>query len=849
MGLLLQGMKGLSRQPNNGFSFSKKRKFSLRQQGATGRSLLHVALFVLVVSFIGGCISSVIIYKKAVNQVFETRVEYVRNASAYLARNLDADAQIEAATDGTKNGKAYIATQKTMQTFLRGYPSVFRAYTIRMKAGNPAYVVDTSSKRKNAPSPKLGKLNQILRSPSEELLQSLKKGVPTLERIQKTSSAGTYVTSYRPLKGNDGKVKAVLAVDMMFNGFDEDSAALFDAFLFGIYATVGASVVLSLFSVAIFWASHRDQQSLKQEFTEQKTKLSATEAELSEVLSASEEINDSLIYTLSNAGCLVWYGKAWKNNNRVIWQADLKYDPHFEWLAEDMATGATYVEAWDARKNPDDRQVWEKLVGFAFDSKLASLTTEYRLKVDDNKELWFEEQLDLDYEPDGTVSIHGFVRDITDSKKRNDEIRRLAYYDTVTGLINRARIHDVINELLVKNPNVSVIGIEIGNFRNVNESWGAEVADKLLYEFGQQLSEGIGTSGIVGRIAGDDFVVIVPDEITISWLVGKVDELCQNKTYIEGVEIAKVCRLGYVTAGEGENAVSLLRKVNLALENARKNMTHFPVAYKPEMSFKAKMRVELETAMRQALADREFYLMFQPIYCNKTKRLVKAEALLRWNSSRFGPVSPGTFIPIAEESDFINDLGNFVIDETARAISNFSEQTQQNDIVISLNMSLRQLKNQSTLNVFHAALDKWSIHQKNMLIEITESSIMHDSAECVSMLNQLQELGFSLAIDDFGTGYSSLATLASLPFDCLKIDKRFVDGISIDKKQEEVLGTIVRLARALNLQIVAEGIEHEHQYQFLADLGVEYSQGYYFARPLPFEELVARAIQENSKAA
>jgi EAL domain-containing protein (putative c-di-GMP-specific phosphodiesterase class I) len=261
------------------------------------------------------------------------------------------------------------------------------------------------------------------------------------------------------------------------------------------------------------------------------------------------------------------------------------------------------------------------------------------------------------------------------------------------------------------------------------------------------------------------------------------------------------------------------------------------------------MRVELETAMRQALTDGEFHLVFQPIYCNRTKRLVKAEALLRWNSSRFGQVSPATFIPIAEESDIINDLGNYVLDETAKAIKKVIELTRDESFAISMNLSLRQLKNTTTLHAFSAAVDRWGITTKNLIIEVTESSIMHDAGECLAMLVQLQDRGFSLAIDDFGTGYSSLATLASLPFDILKIDKRFVDGIAVDKKQEEVIGTIIRLARALNLQIVAEGIETEPQYEFLAAKQVEFSQGYFFSKPLPLEDLVLLAHNGNDLAA
>ncbi len=825
---------------------NKRKRFG--QRDVTGRQVFSVALFVLLVSFVGGCISTYIMYRKSVDQVFDTRVEHVQNASSYLARLLDGKSQETIGITKNPKSKEYVGTKKIFSNFLRSYPNVLRVSTLRVKGSEVFFDVDARQHRKNTPPPTVAPIDMRLKAPTAELYRCARKGVPTIERTTKVDVSGLYVTAYRPIRSQDGKVTAVLSVDMRFDGFEADSEALLEALQYGMYATAVMSLILAIFSVGFMWAYHRDNLHLTNEVLEHQRKLTKTQEDLVQAVSESEQISDSLIYTLNTAGCLVWYGQAWKNNGRILWKGDLKYDPHFDWLISDLKEGMTFEESWDGRRNDEDKMVWEKLLGFAFDSRLASLTSEYRINAN-NEELWFEEQLEFDYEPDGSVSIHGFVRDVSESKRRNDEIRRLAYYDTVTGLINRTRINDVINELLDKNHGVGVISVEIGNFRNVNESWGAEVADKLLLEFGHQLSDGVGTNGIVGRLAGDDFIVIVPEESSISWLVGKVDELCQKPTIIDGVEIAKVCRLGYVTSVDGDTAAMLLRKANLALENARKNLTNFPVAYKPEMSFKAKMRVELETAMRQALIDREFYLMFQPIYCNKTKRLVKAEALLRWNSSRFGPISPGTFIPIAEESDFINDLGNYVIDEAARAISQFAEQTGNTGIVISLNMSIRQLKNQSTLNVFHSALDRWGISQKNVLIEITESSIMHDSGECVAMLSQLQERGFSLAIDDFGTGYSSLATLASLPFDCLKIDKRFVDGIGVDRKQEEVLGTIVRLARALNLQIVAEGIEHEAQFEYLRSLGVEYSQGFFFARPLAFEELVSRAKSERQQAA
>lgn len=835
----LLGMKRPQSQNSRGFSFEEDKNVSKWRSNIVARLEIRVALFVLLVSFVGGCISCFIVYNRSIDQVFETRVEHVRDATASLGRSINPENQRAIVKTPSKSSSSYVATKRTLQHFLKTFTNAFRAYTVDLKNGKTRFIVDGGQRARSGELHHSANINQLFNSPSKELLKCFSRGVPTVERTPHSSELGSYVGSYYPIKSKSGKVTAVLGVDMKFDGFEEDCDALLGSFIYGLAATGFVSVLLAFISFIVLLFSRREHGHLQAEVLNQKKRVDSTREELTMALSNCERETDSLIQTLSGARCIVWNGKAFRSPGRLDWEATLEYEAPFDWLASDLASGQKFAEIWNDRRDPDDQNVWEKLLGFAFDRKLSTTTIEYRINVTDVHSLWFEEQLDFEFEPDGSVSIHGFVRDVTDAKKRNDEIRKLAYYDTVTGLINRARIHEVINEMLLNNPTVSIIGIEVNNLRDVNESWGAEIADKMLSEFGSQLVASVGHSGIVGRLGGDDFVIIVADQHILASLVDLVGKACLKPTFVNGVEIHKDCRLGYVTAANNDSALSLLRKATLALEHARKNQNGLPVVYESEMSFKSKMRVELETAIRQALTDGEFYLMFQPIYCNKTKKLVKAEALLRWNSSRFGPISPAIFIPIAEESDFINDLGKFVIDETAKAVHNFIAETGQEDIVISFNMSQLQLRNETTLALLEQTLTKWKISYKNLMVEITESSIMQDSGGCLEMLDKLKLAGFSLAIDDFGTGYSSLATLASLPFDCMKIDKRFVDGIAIDKKQENVLETIVRLARALNLQIVAEGIEHESQWEFLSGLGVEYSQGYYFARPLSFEEFIA----------
>jgi diguanylate cyclase (GGDEF)-like protein len=811
------------------------------------KAILRTSLLTFVVCFLGGFLASSLTYRSSLGKIKQTHQDQLKFSGGMFAKGVELAklAKVKSATD--KESAIYASLTQSLKKSLSSDPRFVQASVIRAVGKRFQYIIYGASDTNSANLKKARIINpgSDYKDSDKCASECFTKGKPVVNIEPKS---GDFVSSYTPLmKGK--RVIGVLVLDSQYAFLNRDIASVADSFSKGLFSAFGFAVLLGLFAGIYRWRMGKSTEKLSEDFISTSSKLNKTELELVDAMKITKEANESLVHALWTSGCLIWNGTATLVESELQWVGQVKYEPPFKWLAYELQSGRQFEDVWDGFRHEDDLTAWKRSLSHAISSKSSGITVEYRIVIEGGKVFWFSEQVSFEYDEEGVVTLVGFVSDITEQRNKDEQVRKLAYYDTVTGLINRTKIHELITEMLREKPRLSVIGIEISNFRNVNESWGPEIGDRLLHEVGNTLKEGVGNFGVAGRLAGDDFVVIVPEEASVSWLVSKIDEVCQKPTVIDGVEVAKICRIGYVTADDGETAVGIIRKANLALEIARKNLAVYPVPYKAEMSFKAKMRVELETAMRQALTDREFYLMFQPIYCNKTRKLVKAEALLRWNSSRFGAVSPGTFIPIAEESDFINALGNYVIDETARAISKINQALVTADIVISMNLSLRQLKNQSTLNSFSSALEKWNILPKNMLIEITESSIMHDASEGTAMLDQLQDRGFSLAIDDFGTGYSSLSTLASLPFNCLKIDKKFVDGIGVDRKQEAVLSTIVRLARALNLQIVAEGIEQEAQFDFLRDLDVEYSQGYYFAKPLSFEDLMALAQQGQSAAA
>lgn len=813
------------------------------KSGVSGAAF-RFGLIVFAVSLASGFIAGVSIKKAAKARVVAGHNEMRTILVSQLAKSISPAKLNKIWKPKDKAGAPFQLTYKAFRAYLSHDPRLADAYAYRFVNGKALYVIDAGNIKKSSDGRTIlrADVGEEVRQPSTELIQAFKSKQPILETQPLLRPEGDVVRAYAPLLSATGKIVGVVGLDVLYAPMARDLEDLDAAFRTGLLGAFGFSFFLGLVSG---WIVRR----LRATMSAQSSALGMTQENLTATLAEVNELNNSLVKTLNSAGCLIWTGTAKQIEGKLVWTGVLKHQSPFGWVDHHIANGEAFDEIWDSLRDPEDQHLWERTVRDAMTKHAESASSEYRICRENGESYWFAEQLSFEYLPDGRVVMEAFVSDISETRERGEEVRRLAFFDSVTGLINRTKIHEVLGVLLSENPRVSVIGIEISNFRNINESWGAEIGDKLLKAFGQTLAEGVGGSGIVGRLAGDDFVVIVPDFHAMSWLVGKIDELCQKPIYVDGVEIMKTCRIGYVTAEEAETATGILRKVNLALENARKNQSIYPVTYKPEMSFRAKMRVELETAMRQALNDGEFHLMFQPIYDNRSKKLVKAEALLRWNSSRFGQVSPATFIPIAEESDIINDLGNYVLDETAKAIRKLIDTTGNQAFAISMNLSLRQLKNNATLNAFSTAVDRWGITPKNLIIEVTESSIMHDAGECHAMLNQLQDRGFSLAIDDFGTGYSSLATLASLPFDILKIDKRFVDGIAIDRKQEEVLATIIRLARALNLQIVAEGIEKVEQFEFLRAKEVEYSQGYYFSRPLGIEDFVLLSTDGNDLAA
>lgn len=812
--------------------------------------VIRIAVLTFTVAFIGGTLATLSVYQSSLKQLRLSHEDSLKLIGRVATKGVEPQKLAKIKREEHRNTASFASIQQHLAKTLNGDLRIKYAYIVRpSNDGKPTMLVDMlRDSKKEGRNASIIEIGSPIESPTLGLKESIQRGKQIADLHPFKDRWGEFVSVYSPImKGK--RVIAVVALDLNYAFFDRDLQRLKMSLISGVFASACISLAMAFGAGAYRWRIHRENEALASNVIESSQMLSRAESDLSKALESTKTANETLVQTLWSAGCMIWSGSASCTEENVEWFGDVRHEIPFKWLVTEMLSGLDFNIIWTRMRLPEDEVTWQRVVSFAIKNKMESTSVEYRIVLDSGKRIWFNEQLNFTYTDNEFVRVQALLTDVTEQRSKDEQVRKLAYFDPVTGLINRTRIHEVITEYLREKPRTSVIGIEISNFRNVNESWGPEIGDRLLKEVGHALMESVGNAAVVGRLAGDDFVVIVRDESAVSWLVSKIDEACQKPTIIDAVEVAKICRIGYATAEEGETAVGLIRKSNLALETARKNLAHYPVPYKAEMSFKAKMRVELETAMRQALTDREFYLMFQPIYCNKTRKLVKAEALLRWNSSRFGPVNPSTFIPIAEESDFINVLGNYVIDETARAISKLNKSVGEGAITISMNLSLRQLKNQSTLNSFSSALERWNIHPKNMLIEITESSIMHDASEGTTMLNQLQDRGFSLAIDDFGTGYSSLATLATLPFNCLKIDKRFVDGIGLDRKQEEVLGTVVRLARALNLQIVAEGIESEQQFDFLRKLEVEFSQGYFFAKPLAFEDLECLAKSSHQIAA
>jgi diguanylate cyclase (GGDEF)-like protein len=434
---------------------------------------------------------------------------------------------------------------------------------------------------------------------------------------------------------------------------------------------------------------------------------------------------------------------------------------------------------------------------------------------------------------------------------KTDELAYHALHDSLTGLANRTLLMDRIGHALARSgrggPAVAVLFVDLDGFKNVNDTYGHSAGDELLRSVGARLRDLLRDSDTVGRIGGDEFVIVLePDghgptpELVAARVLAA---LAQPVTLMGELELRLTASIG-IAVGRQLGSEELLRNADLALYAAKRAGKSRYVLFEDAMQTAIADRLGLELDLGRALDHNELYLLYQPTFHLDDLRVSTVEALVRWQHPSRGLVAPSVFIPIAEESGLILEIGHWVA--VAACTQGAAWRARGLEVMVAINVSGRQLDEPDFVQELRSILEQTGLEPAALTLEITETSLMRDPAKVSARLHQLRELGVRIAIDDFGTGYSSLAYLSELPVDTLKIDRSFISGPASTGHSAVLVDTLIALGRTLQIETLGEGIEDESQLQRLLAANCELGQGFLLARPQPAEQIEALLIASGA---
>lgn len=458
--------------------------------------------------------------------------------------------------------------------------------------------------------------------------------------------------------------------------------------------------------------------------------------------------------------------------------------------------------------------------------------------------------------------------EVKERERAEGMLKHQAFHDPLTGLPNRALFINRLDYALLRgqrhNECVAVLFLDLDNFKLVNDSMGHNTGDALLRTVSERLSECVRSSDTVARLGGDEFTVLLEavvdvEEATI--VARRIAAALQSPVVLDRASLSSggdnrehqlyiSASIGIVMQNEThKQAGDLLREADMAMYDAKsRGKSQFSV-FTPTMALRVERHLELESDLRDALARGEFRLYYQPIINLPTGRIVGVEALLRWMHPTRGCIAPQEFIPVAEQSGLIVQIGEWVLHEACRQMLEWRNSEQgggpgEQELLISINLSPKQLANPKLLSQVVKVVHEYGITPGSLQLEITESAAMSNIEEAISTLKELRQIGVKVALDDFGKGYSALSYLKLLPVDSLKLDHDFVRGLNDNPEDNAIVEATVGMARALGLSVTAEGIETSEQLTILQNMGCRQGQGYYFAKPMPAQELGHLFVQE-----
>ncbi|SMF30049.1 PAS domain S-box-containing protein/diguanylate cyclase (GGDEF) domain-containing protein [Alteromonadaceae bacterium Bs31] len=433
------------------------------------------------------------------------------------------------------------------------------------------------------------------------------------------------------------------------------------------------------------------------------------------------------------------------------------------------------------------------------------------------------------------------MKDITDQVSAEAKLKHLAFYDSLTQLPNRAAIEDRLHESIGRaernGHTLGLLVLDLDLFKNVNDTYGHPIGDQLLVVVAERLKNNIRIGDMMGRIGGDEFMVVVENPKDEASLLDKcqalIAEISKKVELSNNVVLSTgICIGASIFPNHGKDAVTLFKNSDTALYKAKALGRNKAQIYKPSFTVALKTRLTMEQRIDKAFANEEFSLHYQPIVDCATNEIVSAEALIRWHDEELGYISPADFIPIAEETGKIIEIGDWVTHESCKQLAQWKSSGLDLSC-LSVNLSPKQFSDEALFRSIQSALNTWGIDPKQLALEITEGILMNNRSLTKNLLLNLKALGVRLAIDDFGTGYSSLAYLKYFDVDILKIDRSFIKDIDREPSDFQITSAIISIAKTFNLKVVAEGVENIEQLDLLNDVNCNLYQGFFKSPALP----------------
>ena len=505
-----------------------------------------------------------------------------------------------------------------------------------------------------------------------------------------------------------------------------------------------------------------------------------------------------------------------------------------EWLADPAS--------WPKRIHPDDRERVLAQYRNAWQTQKA-FVSEYRILDREGRVGWWHDEGQPFRDPEGRPRfVRGFVVDVTEQKRAAETIRQLTHHDHLTGLPNRTQLLEQLGQALQEARRderpVALLFMTLDRYREIRSTLGDAPADRIVRELAGRLGDVLGEANRVARLRGDEFAAILPgaDAHLAQQVAASILKALEAPFMVEKLAIEVGMSIGISVGPEhGETADLLLRRADTALETARRGGSGF-VVYSPDRDPYDPDALVLLGELRRALEGEELQLHYQPKVDLRSRKVVGAEALLRWRHPKRGMIPPDRFIPLAEQGGLIKPLTRWVLGKAVAQCETW--QRKHHDLAVSVNLSARNLEDAELIEHITGLVGTGALPPHLLRLELTETAVMADPAHAVEVLGHLKEKGVAVAIDDFGTGYSSLAYLRRLPVSELKIDKSFVMGMTgLNQEDTTIVRSTSELGHNLGLSVVAEGVEDERTLDLLGVIGCDGAQGYHIARPMPAADL------------